>query len=86
VTPLRRTERDGIRRNGNGFPSNLRDLSAKTAYTLCFLGSPLPISNPPGDASLTYWNECGKWRHGACSSTAVATHTGGRSEMLAETA
>jgi hypothetical protein len=40
------TRRNGPERNGNGFPSHLRGLSAKIASRLVYLGAPLPISNP----------------------------------------
>ena len=50
--------------NGNGFPNNLRDLSAKTAYALSFLGMPLPISNPLG--TLFYAGKIGGKRVLSC--------------------
>jgi hypothetical protein len=45
------TRRNQTEPNGNGFPSDIRDFSAKPASALSFLGQPLPLSNPLGDAA-----------------------------------
>jgi hypothetical protein len=39
-------------RDGNSFPNNSRDFSAKIACVLGFLGSLLPYSTPAGDTGL----------------------------------
>jgi hypothetical protein len=47
----RGTRRNRMGRDGNSFPSNYRDFSAKIACVLSFLGSLLPYSTPAGDTT-----------------------------------